>query len=138
MRETSTRSRTPRTFGDFLRSEREARSWSRDYVAGRLRYARSALEMLEANKTKPSVETLAQLGVLFEWDFNRVMTWFGAREARGVSRIANEIGIRPLLLEVFDTARQLDSNQLEFVRTFCQALVAKGHGHAPRPGKRTA
>lgn len=110
-------------FGTFLRAAREQKGWSRRAMADKMTYAVSALESLESGRTFPSVEVLAHLITLFDWDANRVMAWFGAREVKGIKGLLAEVESRPRLTELVEIARSLDPDDLEYVITTTNAVA---------------
>lgn len=118
-------------FPKRLQKAREDHNLTQRELARHLSVSRQTVVSWENDDFEPGAVQLAHLGMLFGWDFNRVMTDFGVPLLDNPDRLGSEIATRPSLLRLFQAARELSNADIEFI-----ADVAEARSPAPGPKRR--
>jgi len=113
----------PKTFGEFLKREREGRGLSQLELARQVGLSSGGvIGNIESGLNLPRVDTLAALGSTFGWDFNDILRWFGAEiKLEGIDRLSSSLTARPALRRLVEAATALSNEQADMLAAAAEA-----------------
>lgn len=103
--------------GSGIRSARESRGYSQDYMAEMLKICQSAYAHIESGKTALSLDRLIRISEILEIDIYDLLAKGLGKKPQGESDFKNGVPVFMETKQVYDQLILELKNEIEFLRT---------------------